>query len=555
MSGVRRHRGGFTLVEMVVASAISAILLMSLGGIVVLSASAVPAMNERARTRQDVAAFIADLRLELQAAGRIENVVPAALQFTIPDRDGDGQPETILYLDGSGTGVSRGPDAAALAMVLPGARVRFAAERSVRTERVPGISVEDAADVLLANFDAGGWNDPHNPNTIRLMPIHRNQWAAQMLEPTAPADAIAWRPTILSLPISNRNGKGDTISVELRRAAELHPGGAAESLRFRAITPPGNNSPTKQWRNFEVADAEAADDGLLAGLIVPRDESLAMVIGSERAATAASFAQIAWSSPADPPASTVHGRAFSDDGGETWARYGEQALEHAVTGRWIRRSSDVLVLDHVFVEAIHVSIEMDGRVVHAGRIDLPARPRLDAGRWELEVVDGTLEATGWTPPTPPETSWSTASSDRLTTPVVVEFEFDSAEAGATAGFVVRADRSPGVEHHAPVFVRYRQLDSGARRVEVFTGTATDGWELVSWWTKESPGGTLDGRLVVFPEADNADAAVAVELGGRYRGTFASRKGSVAAGESLVFRPGAADSLFVRLSVTRPRPLP
>ena len=540
--------------EVVIASAISAILLMSLRGVVMLSASAVPRMNERARTREDVAAFISDLRLELQAAERIENVEANVLQFTIPDRDANGQPESILYLFNSGaeSGVLRSTGVWDLVAVLPATRVRFAAERSVRTERVPGESIEDSAPSVLAGFDAGSWTAASNPISLQLTPIDQTRWAAQMLEPLAPADAVAWRPTQVGFPMSNRNAGGDTIQMELRRSLGLQPSASGGSLRTRHESFFMNNSTSKSWSMFDI-DEPGDGDGLQARLLVPRGESLAMVLGSSRDPGTADPALVCWAAPGDLVAPPVHGRAFSDDAGETWARYGEQALEYELKGTWVRRSSDVLTLDHVFLKAVHVFVEVDGQTVHAGRIDLPARPRLDRGRWDLEVAGEnlTVPADWMMSLGGGQISLEAAPNDRLLTPVVATFDFDSDEDGAKATLDLRADRTAGLGKHLPVRVRYEQVSAAERRVEVLTADTTGQWQVVSWWTEADPEAVLSGRLVIFP----AEALVAVELVGEYRGTFELQRPDWNATRSIALSFGSTRPSLMRLSVVRPEPLP
>ncbi|MHC4810515.1 MAG: hypothetical protein ACYTEV_09130, partial [Planctomycetota bacterium] len=321
------------------------------------------------------------------------------------------------------------------------------------------------------------------------------------------------------------------------------------SLRSRSMT--SGNGNNKALVNVLVEDPESGD-GLDADLLVPRGESMAMVIGSARSPISASHAELAWCSPADPVATPADGRAISGDGGETWDRYGGQAFEYQLTGRWVRRSSDVMVLDHVFLEAIHVHLEMDGQVVHVGRIDLPARPRWDKGRWDLEVVGGdTTAPPGWQATTTPSVIFTAAPNDRLATPFAAEFEFDSDADDAEATIDIRADRSIGGDNHLPVRVWYRQESASERRIEIRTADSAGQWQVVSWWTQEDPEQSLAGRVVVFPE----EAVVAVELGGEYRGTFPLERPAWDATESLAVDFGSVQPSLVRLSVARPEPLP
>lgn len=89
-------RPGFTLIETVVAVAISSILLLTLGSSVMLASRAVPSGREPVLTVSQaeyaMALWRTDIELALDLAYSVDRVLLA-----VPDRDGDGIPDVIEY--------------------------------------------------------------------------------------------------------------------------------------------------------------------------------------------------------------------------------------------------------------------------------------------------------------------------------------------------------------------------------------------------------------------------------------------------------------------------
>lgn len=90
------HRGGFTLIETVVAAGVSAVLMLALGSTVMIAARAVPTGGESFITGAETERGIALLHAELEAA--IDFYTDSAgMYLTAADRDGDGVDEFIVY--------------------------------------------------------------------------------------------------------------------------------------------------------------------------------------------------------------------------------------------------------------------------------------------------------------------------------------------------------------------------------------------------------------------------------------------------------------------------
>ncbi len=93
----RKIRGGYTLVEVVVASASSMLLLAGMGSSIFIASKAFDEGDSDA-TKSIAAGNVADeIMGEMQYATRFSERTPYAVTFNIPDRDGDGSEEKLRY--------------------------------------------------------------------------------------------------------------------------------------------------------------------------------------------------------------------------------------------------------------------------------------------------------------------------------------------------------------------------------------------------------------------------------------------------------------------------
>lgn len=92
-----RSRRAFTLVEAVLAMGLSAILLLGMAAALRASVSGADTgadANARAVAAQS---GLEQIRAELNTATAVTSLTPGLIAFTVPDRDADGQPESIQY--------------------------------------------------------------------------------------------------------------------------------------------------------------------------------------------------------------------------------------------------------------------------------------------------------------------------------------------------------------------------------------------------------------------------------------------------------------------------
>jgi len=96
---MRRHtlRSGYTLVELIVASASSMLLLAGMGASIFIASKAFDESDSQAFTSVAAGNVADEIMTEMQYATRFHERTPYAVTFGIPDRDGDGSEEKLRY--------------------------------------------------------------------------------------------------------------------------------------------------------------------------------------------------------------------------------------------------------------------------------------------------------------------------------------------------------------------------------------------------------------------------------------------------------------------------
>jgi len=222
-----RFRPGFSLVELAVTVSIISIILVSLGSVILVAAKALPsAPGPTERTLSATAA--ADLLAsEVRFATNVTIALPDDLEFTVPDRNNDGEEETIRYAwDGPGAPLTRsynGGPPAAVSPPIDAFSLDYRRDAHTRTVNTTG--TVSSGEVLLSSFS--GWAGLlATSNNLTLSPT---SWGAQAFvidHVSFPADTTKISITRVSLKL--RKPAGGTIGCTVA----IHP---------RAV--PGNSVP------------------------------------------------------------------------------------------------------------------------------------------------------------------------------------------------------------------------------------------------------------------------------------------------------------------------
>ena len=179
---------GFTLVELIVAVAVTSILMLAIGSTIVVATYALPDDDRPAGAVIAAGAAAEWIATELQYAVMVNHSSANMVEFTVADRDNDDAPETIRY-EWSGTAgapLTRQYNAGTLANVLDRVQ-QFELAYDVETisEEVP--QSNESAETTLAGYYSGNYLAGRNVQTDR--------WRGQYFMPLLPPDAINWKVT------------------------------------------------------------------------------------------------------------------------------------------------------------------------------------------------------------------------------------------------------------------------------------------------------------------------------------------------------------------------
>jgi len=181
------HRGGLSLLEVVVALAVTSIILLGIGSAMLFAGRALPgadsAANRAAAGSAVLEAIVEDLRYAVAIQQRSERMI----QFTVADRNADSMPEVIRY-EWSGTAgapLTCQYNGAALE-VLPGV------QDLVITYDLQTISTEipqsnESAETLLIGYDSA---QDYADYTIKDGARY-----GEYFRPVLPAEAVSWKVT------------------------------------------------------------------------------------------------------------------------------------------------------------------------------------------------------------------------------------------------------------------------------------------------------------------------------------------------------------------------
>ncbi len=163
----RDARPGFTLAEAVVSTAVVGMLALGMAGALVVVARAAPATDVRTTTRARLNTgldqFCAELRYLTGVVSRGSN----HFEFTVADRNSDGQDEVIRYdWAGSGAPLRRSYNGGAAVDVVPDVKafdLSFATTMTTVTTTTTGTS--SSGEVLLSKWN--GWLLVLTPNVLQ----------------------------------------------------------------------------------------------------------------------------------------------------------------------------------------------------------------------------------------------------------------------------------------------------------------------------------------------------------------------------------------------------
>lgn len=234
-----------TLAELVVSSAVTAVLAGGMASAVVLASRALPE-NQAALDGVVRAADAAEMiSADLLCATAITENEAAALTMTVADRNSDGSDETIRYAWSGTTGdpLTRACNGGTAATVLDDVRDFVLAYRYLqRTEEVEGDPIQ-STESTLRSFDAS--------SGLSEFVISSSSGCGQYFKPSLPTNALSWSITRVWVVLWYEGALNGRVAVQIR-AAEAGGLPASGTLAEQTIAESDLNKPYYDWYPFTM---------------------------------------------------------------------------------------------------------------------------------------------------------------------------------------------------------------------------------------------------------------------------------------------------------------
>ena len=287
-------RSAFTLVELVVATAIMGLLMTGLASAIVLATHALPDPESPTSAILENASIADQVAEELGGALWIMERMPTAVTFAVADRDGNGLPERIRYAWSGTPGdpLTRQYNGAAEIEMLPDVEAfDVGYELQPETEEYLGLDVESGEIELKSYYSSSNLADAH---------VHIDRWWGQYFLPNLPAEATRWGLTRVFVAAKRDHGGDTTTLVQLRvPAADQTPG---DQIVDETTIPQLSLSNSYEWaeKSFVKALGLSPDMGLCLALIT-EDPDSAQLLYREKSVSlpdaALSFGNPVWQAP------------------------------------------------------------------------------------------------------------------------------------------------------------------------------------------------------------------------------------------------------------------
>ncbi len=212
---VRRCRGlsAYTLIEAMVSLVVVSTIMGATVSTMVVASRAVGGGTSGGLAKisesNEVAGQIAsELSLALSFSERSDTVVA----FTVPDRDSDGQPESIRYewSGVAGDPLTRQYNGGTQATIADNVH-HFSLSYLLKTVPASGAGEPQESDevILIYHDDAAG-------GTLEEQPITSTQWCAQYFEPDLPDNTESWKITRVQLRVKTSGAADGVFAIQIR---------------------------------------------------------------------------------------------------------------------------------------------------------------------------------------------------------------------------------------------------------------------------------------------------------------------------------------------------
>ncbi len=208
----RRH--GFTILELALSVMVMSTLMVAMGSAVLLASKAIPASDNPASAAIDQSRSLDLLTTDLAEALYFSERTATTLAFTVPDRDGDGNPERIRYAwDGSaGDPLTRQFGSSSPRTVVPSVNSLVFTAATESTSQTLHAGFVDGVEQVVANYLA---TDPVGS----IGPGGGDGVGESFLASMLPADAASWRLTAVETRAKQDGPSSGTLGLQIRAAS------------------------------------------------------------------------------------------------------------------------------------------------------------------------------------------------------------------------------------------------------------------------------------------------------------------------------------------------
>jgi prepilin-type N-terminal cleavage/methylation domain-containing protein len=208
-------RRGLTLLEIILSLVILSVVMLAAQSAIMVAAKAMPTNRSVSETTSRAANVIDQLATDLRYAKTVSTMTERVIEFTVPDRTGDGQPETIRYeWDGTtGTALARkinGNDP----VVLSPAVHFFRLEYDIITTDGGTVLVE-GPETIIASYDV--------TSSLNNATVSSSNWRAQHFNPNLPGNAVSWRATRVYVKARIKGSSQGETRIQIRPAIAGKP--------------------------------------------------------------------------------------------------------------------------------------------------------------------------------------------------------------------------------------------------------------------------------------------------------------------------------------------
>lgn len=202
----------FTLIELLISTGVVGVLMGAVGGVIVLSVRAIPANQEGTQGALEAAGVLARLTGELRMASTVNSGTATMIDFTLPDRNGDGADEQVRYEwhgadDGTITRTLNGGDAQIIATGIAAFDMCYRVCTMATTSSGPWVT---GAESLLVSYDTG------SPGEFVLS---SGRALGMSVTPEIDSGAIGWSVTRVAMRFRNSGISTDgRVRVQVRLA-------------------------------------------------------------------------------------------------------------------------------------------------------------------------------------------------------------------------------------------------------------------------------------------------------------------------------------------------